>query len=148
MPLFQSNLRKQIRNLPKILNFVKKFTIISELFTSLLRRQSPGRRGATTLKSAEIPHHHCKRNMFLSKSLFFPCSACLFANVIFCLRHVLPFFLPFPFHKLWRRTPPVPSVFEDRSGIHATPFRERQRGIPSILSSENEPSKVCQELNS
>ena len=36
MPFFQSNLRKQIRNLPKILNFVKKFTIISELFTSLL----------------------------------------------------------------------------------------------------------------
>ena len=36
MSLFQSNLRKQIRNLPKILNFVKKFTIISELFTSLL----------------------------------------------------------------------------------------------------------------
>ena len=28
MLLFQSNLRKQIRNLPKILNFVKKFTII------------------------------------------------------------------------------------------------------------------------
>ena len=28
MSLFQSNLRKQIRNLPKILNFVKKFTII------------------------------------------------------------------------------------------------------------------------
>ena len=28
MSLFQSNLRKQIRNLPKILNFVKKITII------------------------------------------------------------------------------------------------------------------------
>ena len=34
--LFQSNLRKQIRNLPKILNFVKKIHYYSELFTSLL----------------------------------------------------------------------------------------------------------------
>ena len=36
MSLFQSNLRKQIRNLPKILNFVKKIHYYSELFTSLL----------------------------------------------------------------------------------------------------------------
>ena len=42
MSLFQSNLRKQIRNLPKILNFVKNFHYYSKLFTSLLshRRQS------------------------------------------------------------------------------------------------------------
>ena len=37
MSLFQSNLRKQIRNLPKILNFVKKIHYFSKLFTSLLR---------------------------------------------------------------------------------------------------------------
>ena len=36
MSLFQSNLRKQIRNLPKILNFVKKIHYYCELFTSLL----------------------------------------------------------------------------------------------------------------
>ena len=36
MSLFQSNLRKQIRNLPKILNLVKKIHYYSELFTSLL----------------------------------------------------------------------------------------------------------------
>ena len=33
--LFQPNLRKQIRNLPKILNFVKKIHYYCELFTSL-----------------------------------------------------------------------------------------------------------------
>ena len=38
MPLFQSNLRKQIRNLPKILNFVKTIHYFSKLFTSLLRQ--------------------------------------------------------------------------------------------------------------
>ena len=37
MSLFQSNLRKQIRNLPKILNFVKIIHYFSKLFTSLLR---------------------------------------------------------------------------------------------------------------
>ena len=36
MPLFQSNLRKQIRNLPKILNFVRIIHYFSKLFTSLL----------------------------------------------------------------------------------------------------------------
>ena len=44
MSLFQSNLRKQIRNLPKILNFVKKIYYYSELFTSLLRRSWISRR--------------------------------------------------------------------------------------------------------
>ena len=39
-------MRKQIRNLPKILNFVKKITIISELFTSLLMRRYVGRNEA------------------------------------------------------------------------------------------------------
>ena len=39
MSLFQSNLRKQIRNLPKILNFVKKIHYYCELFTSLLRQE-------------------------------------------------------------------------------------------------------------
>ena len=42
MPLFQSNLRKQIRNLPKILNFVKKNQYFSKLFTSLLNRHVLG----------------------------------------------------------------------------------------------------------
>ena len=48
MSLFQSNLRKQIRNLPKILNFarfVKKIHYYSKLFTSLLR-WSPPRSGS------------------------------------------------------------------------------------------------------
>ena len=36
MSLFQSNSRKQIRNLPKILNFVKKIHYYSKLFTLLL----------------------------------------------------------------------------------------------------------------
>ena len=38
MSLFQSNLRKQIRNLPKILNFVKIIHYYSKLLTSLLSR--------------------------------------------------------------------------------------------------------------
>ena len=37
MPLFQSNLRKQIRKLPKFLQFVKIIHYYSELFISLLR---------------------------------------------------------------------------------------------------------------
>ena len=41
MPLFQSNLRKQIRKLPKILQFVKIIHYYSELFTSLLRYEPP-----------------------------------------------------------------------------------------------------------
>ena len=44
MSLFQSNLRKQIRNLPKILNFVKIIHYYSKLFTSLLRHPA-GRQG-------------------------------------------------------------------------------------------------------
>ena len=36
MSLFQSNLRKQIRNLPKILNFVKIIQYYSKLFTGVL----------------------------------------------------------------------------------------------------------------
>ena len=39
MSLFQSNLRKQIRKLPKILQFVKIIHYYSELFTSLLNLQ-------------------------------------------------------------------------------------------------------------
>ena len=60
MSLFQSNLRKQIRNLPKILNFVKKNHYYSELFTSLLSifpprcgaRSRHGRRGRTARSRA------------------------------------------------------------------------------------------------
>ena len=37
MSLFQSNSRKQIRNLPKFLNFVKKIHYLSKLFTGVLR---------------------------------------------------------------------------------------------------------------
>ena len=40
MSLFQSNLRKQIRNLPKILNFVKIIHYYSKLFTGVLSRDS------------------------------------------------------------------------------------------------------------
>ena len=40
MSLFQSNLRKQIRNLPKILNFVKIIHYFSKLITSLLTERS------------------------------------------------------------------------------------------------------------
>ena len=48
MSLFQSNLRKRIRNLPKILNFVKKIHYYSKLLTSLLieDRAAAGSRGA------------------------------------------------------------------------------------------------------
>ena len=38
MSLFQSNLRKQIRNLPKTLNFVKIIHYYSKLFTGVLSR--------------------------------------------------------------------------------------------------------------
>ena len=43
--LFQSNLRKQIRNLPKILNFVKIIHYYSKLFTSPLSGQLPRESG-------------------------------------------------------------------------------------------------------
>ena len=43
MSLFQSNLRKQIRNLPNILNFVKQIHYYSKLFTSLLSFELRGR---------------------------------------------------------------------------------------------------------
>jgi hypothetical protein len=46
--LFQSNLRKQIRNLPKILNFVKKIHYYSKLFTSLLTRERGAGRAPLT----------------------------------------------------------------------------------------------------
>ena len=52
MPLFQSNLRKQIRNLPKIRNFVKKIHYYSELFTSLLRH-----RGRVQLRGPRPAHN-------------------------------------------------------------------------------------------
>ena len=42
MSLFQSNLRKQIRNLPKILNFVKIIHYYSKLFTGVLNPQAEG----------------------------------------------------------------------------------------------------------
>jgi len=48
--LFQSNLRKQIRNLPKILNFVKKIHYFSKLFTSLLTRNAAADPGKVTLQ--------------------------------------------------------------------------------------------------
>ena len=57
MSLFQSNLRKQIRNLPKILNFVKIIHYFSKRFTGVLRGQA-GRShsdymGAKSAKLAE-----------------------------------------------------------------------------------------------
>ena len=45
MSLFQSDLRKQIRNLPKILNFVKIIHYYSKLFTGVLRQHRPGLTG-------------------------------------------------------------------------------------------------------
>ena len=42
---FSSNLRKQIRNLPKILNFVKIIQYYSKLFTGVLRNACHPRRG-------------------------------------------------------------------------------------------------------
>ena len=53
MPLFQSNLRKQIRNLPKILNFVKKIHYYSELFTSLLGPR-PSRRAPPPVSPCRV----------------------------------------------------------------------------------------------
>ena len=55
MSLFQSNLRKQIRNLPKILNFVKKIHYYSELFTSLLKDETTFLEILTRFKRAEPP---------------------------------------------------------------------------------------------
>ena len=49
---FQSNLRKQFRNLPKILNFVKIIDYYSKLFTSLL----------TTLFRGPLPSPPAKRS--------------------------------------------------------------------------------------
>ena len=46
MSLFQSNLRKQIRNLPKILNFVKIIHYYSKLFTGVLRVARAGEAAA------------------------------------------------------------------------------------------------------
>ena len=48
MSLFQSNLRKQIRKLPKILKFVKIIHYYSKLFTGVLTRLSE-------VSEAEIP---------------------------------------------------------------------------------------------
>ena len=45
MSLFQSNLRKQIRKLPKILQFVKIIHYYCELFTSLLSAAARARDG-------------------------------------------------------------------------------------------------------
>ena len=42
MSLFQSNLPKQIRNLPKILNFVKIIHYFSKLFTGVLNHLDRG----------------------------------------------------------------------------------------------------------
>ena len=60
MSLFQSNLRKQIRNLPKILNFVKKIHYYSKLFTSLLTSDRAQRcSGSAPLRppGAPLPRH-------------------------------------------------------------------------------------------
>ena len=56
MSLFQSNLRKQIRNLPKILNFVKKIHYYCELFTSLLGGNRRPRARAPPRLPAAGPH--------------------------------------------------------------------------------------------
>ena len=50
MSLFQSNLRKQIRNLPKILNFVRIIHYYSKLFTGVLRRPRPSARGSRSAR--------------------------------------------------------------------------------------------------
>ena len=63
MSLFQSNLRKQIRNLPKILNFVKIIQYYSKLFTGVLRNSaarrgggpSPGRGLSVALLQEQVP---------------------------------------------------------------------------------------------
>ena len=72
MSLFQSNLRKQIRNLPKILNFVKKIHYYSELFTSLLSptsRLMPGksRRLQSGVKT-EAPAKRIRFSFFMGTS--------------------------------------------------------------------------------
>ena len=54
MSLFQSNLRKQIRNLPKILNFVKIIHYYSKLFTGVLRlHPSPRCHGGPAARAGE-----------------------------------------------------------------------------------------------
>ena len=48
-------------------------------------------------------------------------STCRFANVNFTCVNIFPIFLPYPLLQVRRRPLPVPSVFEDRSGILASP---------------------------
>ena len=56
MSLFQSNLRKQIRNLPKILNFVKIIHYFSKLFTSLLNEIGSSSRWCAASAPSSMPH--------------------------------------------------------------------------------------------
>ena len=56
MSLFQSNLRKQIRNLPKILNFVKIIHYYSKLFTSVLIHLPEGPPGSDLERLRDFGH--------------------------------------------------------------------------------------------
>ena len=71
--LFQSKLRKQNRNLPKILNFVKIIHYFSKLFTSLLTRgfeeERVGRLGAAS--RGKLPPSVKKEKVsFIPNSMF------------------------------------------------------------------------------
>ena len=70
MSLFQSNLRKQIRNLPKILNFVKKIHYYSELFTSLLSARAMRALAALAAAAAQPLGHDVDVSTGLRRSSF------------------------------------------------------------------------------
>ena len=61
MSLFQSDLRKQIRNLPKILNFVKIIQYYSKLFTGVLTRGTKVRVLAARASAALAAPHRDAR---------------------------------------------------------------------------------------
>ena len=79
MSLFQSNLRKQIRNLPKILNFVKIIHYYSKLFTGVRRRfrragcgtSSATRARTSTVGSTRSLLPTCQRVRTLPRSSWF-----------------------------------------------------------------------------
>ena len=68
MSLFQSNLRKQIRNLPKILNFVKKIHYYCELFTSLLTPPPRRARAQSKREKKQVPLSGRQEGLFLLRT--------------------------------------------------------------------------------
>ena len=86
--LFQSNLRKQIRNLPKTLNFVKKIQYYSKLFTSLLSRElasSDPNQGAKNFTIQGPPANRTSDREWEKKLYPYIFSPSLFSDNIICI---------------------------------------------------------------